>query len=108
MAEHKTVDVTDASFDDFVAKNKYAVIDCWAAWCGPCNMLSPIIEQLAGEKPNINFAKLNVDQNRNIPMKYQIMSIPTLLYFKDGKLADKTLGALPKKQLESRLEKLTS
>jgi thioredoxin 1 len=108
MAEHKTVEVTDASFDEFVAKNKFAVIDCWAAWCGPCNMLSPVIEQLAGEKPNITFAKLNVDQNRSIPMRYGIMSIPTLLYFKDGKLADKTLGALPKKMLEGRLEKLTS
>jgi thioredoxin 1 len=108
MAEHKTVEVTDASFDEFVAKNKFAVIDCWAAWCGPCNMLSPVIEQLAGEKPNITFAKLNVDQNRSIPMRYGIMSIPTLLYFKDGKLADKTLGALPKKMLEGRLEKLIS
>lgn len=108
MAEHKTVEVTDASFDEFVAKNKFAVIDCWAAWCGPCNMLSPVIEQLAGEKPNITFAKLNVDENRSIPMRYGIMSIPTLLYFRDGKLADKTLGALPKKMLEGRLEKLTS
>jgi thioredoxin 1 len=108
MAEHNTVEVTDSSFDDFVAKNKFAVIDCWAAWCGPCNMLTPVIEQLAGENKNITFAKLNVDENRKIPMKYGIMSIPTLLYFRDGKLADKTLGALPKKMLEGRLEKLTS
>ena len=108
MAEHGTVEVTDASFDEFVAKNKYAVIDCWAAWCGPCNMLSPVVEQLAGENPNITFGKLNVDENRRIPMKYGIMSIPTILYFREGKLADKTLGALPKKMLEGRLQKLTS
>jgi thioredoxin 1 len=108
MAEHKTIEVTDDSFEEFVAKNKIAVIDCWAAWCGPCNMLSPIVEQLAGEYTTITFGKLNVDQNRKVPMKFGIMSIPTLLYFKDGKLADKTLGALPKKMLEGRLQRLTS
>jgi thioredoxin 1 len=108
MAEHRTVEVTDASFEEFIAKNKHAVIDCWAAWCGPCNMLSPIVEQLAVEHPDITFGKLNVDENRRVPMKFGIMSIPTLLYFKDGKLSDKTLGALPKKMLEGRLEKLIS
>jgi thioredoxin 1 len=108
MTEHKTIEVTDDSFEEFVAKNKIAVIDCWAAWCGPCNMLSPIVEQLAGEYTTITFGKLNVDQNRKVPMKFGIMSIPTLLYFKDGKLADKTLGALPKKMLEGRLQRLIS
>jgi len=108
LAEKKTIDVTDSTFDEVVQKNKYVVVDCWAAWCGPCNMLSPIVEQLANENPEITFGKLNVDQNRKIPMKYGIMSIPTLLYFKEGKLTDKTLGALPKKTLESRLEKLKS
>ena len=108
MAEHKTIEVTDASFEEFITKNKLAVIDCWAAWCGPCNMLSPIVEQLSGEYTSITFGKLNVDENRKIPMRFGIMSIPTLLYFKDGKLADKTLGALPKKMLEGRLQNLTS
>ncbi len=108
MSEHKTVEVTDASFEEFIAKNKLAVVDCWAAWCGPCNMLSPIVEQLSGEYTSITFGKLNVDENRKIPMRFGIMSIHTLLYFKDGKLADKTLGALPKKMLEGRLQKLIS
>jgi thioredoxin 1 len=108
MAEHKTIEVTDDSFEEFVAKNKIAVIDCWAAWCGPCNMLSPVVEQLAGEYINITFGKLNVDENRKVPMKFGIMSIPTLLYFKDGKLADKTLGALPRKMLEGKLQRLTA
>jgi thioredoxin 1 len=108
MSEHKTVEVTDASFEEFIAKNKLAVIDCWAAWCGPCNMLSPIVEQLSGEYTSITFGKLNVDENRKIPMRFGIMSIPTLLYFKDGKLADKTLGALPRKMLEGRFQRLTS
>jgi len=109
MAEKKKpIAVTDASFEEFIAKNKHAVVDCWAAWCGPCNMLSPIVEQLAEEHPEITFGKLNVDENRAIPMRFGIMSIPTLLYFKEGKLADKTLGALPKKMLEGRLQRLTS
>jgi thioredoxin 1 len=108
MAEHKTVEVTDTSFGEFIAKNRFAVIDCWAAWCGPCNMLSPVVEQLAGEYTNITFGKLNVDENRKVPMKFGIRSIPTILYFKDGKLADKTLGALPRKMLEGRLQKLLS
>ena len=99
----KTVEVTDASFDEFVKAHPKVVVDCWAAWCGPCRMLSPIIEQLSEEKPGITFGKLNVDQNRVIPMRYGIMSIPTLLYFKDGELVDKTLGALPKVALEARL-----
>jgi len=99
----KTVEVTDASFDGFVKEHPKVVVDCWAAWCGPCRMLSPIIDQLSEEKAGITFGKLNVDQNRVIPMRYGIMSIPTLLYFRDGKLVDKTLGALPKAALEARL-----
>jgi thioredoxin 1 len=106
MTEHKTIDVTDESFEEFVSKNKLVVIDCWAAWCGPCNILSPVVEQIASDFTNITFGKLNVDENRKIPMKFGIMSIPTLLYFKDGKLTDKTIGALPKKMLEGRLQRL--
>lgn len=106
MVEKKAIEVTDITFDEVVQKNKYVVVDCWAAWCAPCNILTPIIEQLAEENPEIVFGKLNVDQNRKIPSKYGIMSIPTLLYFKDGKLTDKTLGALPKKTLEGKIQKL--
>lgn len=99
----KTVELTDSNFDRFVKENENVVIDCWAAWCGPCRMLSPIIEQLAEEKTNIAFAKLDVDQNRTVTMRYGIMSIPTLLYFKNGTLVDKTLGALPRQMVEARL-----
>jgi len=99
----KTVEITDSNFDQFVKENENVVVDCWAAWCGPCRMLSPIIEQLAEEKTNIAFAKLDVDKNRAVSMRYGIMSIPTLLYFKNGALVDKTLGALPRQMIEARL-----
>ncbi|MCK4582947.1 thioredoxin [Candidatus Bathyarchaeota archaeon] len=99
----KTVEITDSNFDQFVKENENVVVDCWAAWCGPCRMLSPIIEQLAEEKTNIAFAKLDVDKNRAVSMRYGIMSIPTLLYFKNGALVDKTLGALPRQMVEARL-----
>ena len=99
-------DVTDGTFEEFIQSNEIAVVDCWAAWCGPCRMLSPVIEELAKEKNGVSFGKLNVDQNRATPMKYGIMSIPTLLYFKDGQLVDKTIGALPKAAIENRLERI--
>ncbi|MCK4318485.1 thioredoxin [Candidatus Bathyarchaeota archaeon] len=99
----KTVEITDSDFDKFVKENENVVVDCWAAWCGPCRMLSPIIEQLSEEKTNIAFAKLDVDKNRAVSMRYGIMSIPTLLYFKNGALVDKTLGALPRQMVEARL-----
>jgi thioredoxin 1 len=100
--------VTDETFDEFVNANPVAVIDCWAAWCAPCRFLSPVIEELEREHADVTFGKLNVDENRVIPMKFGVMSIPTLLYFKDGKLVDKTIGALPKKALENRIEKILS
>jgi len=98
--------VTDGNFEEFISSNDVAVIDCWAAWCGPCRMLSPVIEELAREQKDVAFGKLNVDENRATPMKYGIMSIPTLLYFKDGQLVDKTIGALPKRSIEDKLEKI--
>jgi len=98
--------VTDGNFEEFIKSNDVAVIDCWAAWCGPCRMLSPVIEALAREQKDVAFGKLNVDENRATPMKYGIMSIPTLLYFKDGQLVDKTIGALPKRSIEDKLEKI--
>jgi thioredoxin 1 len=98
--------VTDGTFEEFIKSNDVAVIDCWAAWCGPCRMLSPVIEELASENSDVAFGKLNVDENRATPMKYGIMSIPTLLYFKNGQLVDKTIGALPKPAIENRLERI--
>ena len=102
----KPVEVTDADFDQFVKENPKVVVDCWAAWCTPWKIIPLLIKELAAEKTEIKFAKLDVDHNRAVPMKYGIMSIPTLLYFKDGVLVDKTLGALPKAAIEARLARL--
>jgi len=98
------VEVTDATFTETVQNHPLVVIDCWAAWCGPCRMISPIIEELAREYAGkVVFGKLDVDKNRALAMKYQIMSIPTLLVFSHGKLVDRTMGALPKPVLEAQI-----
>lgn len=100
------VEVTDSSFDDFVNKYDVSVIDCWAPWCGPCKMIAPIVEELAQEyKGQIAFGKLNTDENQAISMRYHVMSIPTLLVFKDGELADQLVGAMPKATLETEIKK---
>ncbi|MCK4243864.1 thioredoxin, partial [Candidatus Bathyarchaeota archaeon] len=78
--------------------------DCWAPWCGPCNIVTPIIEELASDYAGkILFGKLNVDENRTTAIKYEIMSIPTLLVFKTGKLVDRIIGAMPKALLEPKI-----
>ena len=100
------VEVTDGTFEEFVKDNRAAVVDCWAAWCYPCRVLGPVIEQLAEERAEIAFGKLNVDENPSTPTRYGIMSIPTLLYFRDGKLVDRTVGALPKEAIERSLDRL--
>ncbi len=101
---HIPLQISDVDFDATVKKYSPIVIDCWAPWCGPCRMIGPIIEELAKEmQGKIVFGKLNVDENPMISGKYQIMSIPTLLVFKDGSLVDRVVGALPKDQLKSRL-----
>lgn len=95
------VDVTDSTFDSFVKRYPKVVVDCWAPWCGPCRMLSPTIEALAKEKAGqIAFAKLNTDENFSIVGKFRISSIPTLLFFKNGELVNKTVGAYPKQMVE--------
>ncbi|MBS7651798.1 MAG: thioredoxin family protein [Candidatus Bathyarchaeia archaeon] len=98
--------LTDSTLEGFVKENPAAVVDCWAAWCPPCRALSPIIEELACEHRDIAFGKLNVDENPLTPRRYGIMAIPTLLYFKEGRLIDRTTGALPREVLEERLKRL--
>jgi thioredoxin 1 len=98
--------VTDATFQETVEKNPAVVIDCWAPWCGPCRMVSPIVDEMARDySGKITFGKLNVDENPDVTCNYNIMSIPTLLVFKDGKLVDRIVGAMPKPMLEERINR---
>jgi len=99
------IKVTDADFEETIRKYQMLVIDCWAPWCGPCLMVGPIIEELAQEmQGKIVFGKLNVDENRAVASKYNIMSIPSLLVFKNGELADIIVGAMPKQILKPKIE----
>ncbi|MFP3224290.1 MAG: thioredoxin [Nitrososphaeria archaeon] len=93
--------LTDETFKDFILKNENVVVDCWAEWCYPCRVVSPIVDELAKKyRGKIAFGKLNVDENQITAMEYGIMSIPTLLIFKNGQLVDQIVGALPKKLIE--------
>jgi thioredoxin 1 len=101
------VTVTDTNFEEVIKKHQTVVVDCWAPWCGPCRMLLPTIEAMAKDyKGKAVFAKLNTDENIGVASKYRIMSIPTLLYFRDGKLVDKTVGALPRPMLDTQMRKV--
>ena len=100
----KPIEATDSTFANIVSSYPFVVIDCWAQWCAPCRMIAPIIEELAKEYAGkIVFGKLDVDKNTEVPMQYGIMSIPTLLVFKNGKTVDRIVGAMPRSMLESKL-----
>jgi thioredoxin 1 len=106
MSDGAVVEVTDATFDKMVEDEAVLVVDCWAPWCGPCRMVAPVIEELAKDfAGKVTFAKLNVDQNQAISMRYRIQSIPTMLFFKNGKMVDQKLGAMPKAMLQPIVEK---
>jgi thioredoxin len=99
------IQVIDADIDETIRKFPVLVIDCWAPWCGPCRMIGPVIEELAKDmQGKIIFGKLNVDENPQTSMKYGIMSIPTMLVFKNGQLVDRFVGAMPKEMLLQKLK----
>jgi thioredoxin 1 len=101
----KPVELTDATFDQVVKTDKTVLVDFWAEWCGPCKMIGPIVEELARDYDGkAVIAKLNVDENPQIPARYGIRSIPTLLVFKNGQVVDKQVGAVPKSVLSQKLE----
>jgi len=103
-AFNKPVEMTNATFKEMIQNHSLVVVDCWAPWCFPCRMVAPIIEELARDYAGkILFGKLNVDENREVSTRYEIMSIPTLLVFKNGKLVDTIIGAIPRQMLEPKI-----
>lgn len=96
-------EINDARFEE-VINNKKVLVDCYATWCGPCRMLSPIIDELAEEITDYSFYKLDVDNSKEVTKEYGIMSIPTLLIFEDGKLKEKIVGFIPKDELADKLK----
>ena len=99
-------EVTDTNFQAEVLEAETPVlVDFWAPWCGPCRMVAPVLEEIAGEKGDaLKIVKLNVDDNQQTAAQFEVLSIPTLILFKQGQVAAKVIGALPKKRLEAELE----
>jgi thioredoxin 1 len=106
--DSKVVEVTDTNFEEEVLKSNLPTeVDFWAPWCGPCHMVSPIYDKLSEEyEGKFKFCKLNVDENAQTAMKYQVMSIPMQLFFKDGKLVDSLLGAVPESEIRKKVQAL--
>ena len=102
----KAIQVSDADFEQQVEKHDgLAVVDFWATWCGPCRMIAPILDQLADEYDGqVKVTKLDVDSNQKTAMRFNVRSIPTLLFFRDGKLVDQVVGAVPKAQLDAKFK----
>lgn len=101
----KLPDVTDTNFQsDVLEADGPVLVDFWAPWCGPCRVVHPILEEMAGERDDIRIVSLNVDDNQQTAGSYDVLSIPTLILFKDGSEAKRIVGALPKRRLEAELE----
>jgi thioredoxin 1 len=99
-------EVTDSNFQVEVIESDVPVlVDFWAPWCGPCRMVAPVLEEIAGERGEaLKIVKLNVDDNQQTAMSFEVLSIPTLILFKNGAVAKKVIGAYPKRKLEAELE----
>ena len=108
MAESaNVVEVTDQNFTDVTGSAGLSMVDFWAVWCGPCRIVAPIVEQLADEYAGkVTVGKLDVDSNQRTATQYNVRSIPTILFFRDGKVVDTVIGAVPRQALESKLRQL--
>lgn len=101
-ASRAPVVLTDATFASQIARGP-AVVDFWAQWCGPCRTIAPVIEELAGEQPDVTFAKLNVDENPVTATRFRVQSIPLLIFFRDGVEQGRVVGAVPKSTIDSAI-----
>lgn len=102
------LDITDQTFEEEVLKaNQPVLVDLWAPWCGPCRMVSPVVESLSEKnKGKFKFCKINVDENQKTASQYSVMSIPTLMFFKDGKVIDTVIGAVPESTLQAKIDEI--
>ena len=102
------VNVTDQTFEEEIIKSTQPVlVDLWAPWCGPCRIVGPVVESLSEKyKGKLKFCKINVDENQKTAASYNVMSIPTLIFFKDGKAVDTVIGAVPETALQQKIDKL--
>ncbi|MBQ3821020.1 MAG: thioredoxin [Bacteroidales bacterium] len=101
------LNISDSNFEAVLGEGMPVMVDFWAPWCGPCRRVSPIVEELAAEyEGKVKICKCNVDENDGVPMKYSIRNIPTLLFFKNGELVDRLVGAVPKQEIEDKLKSL--
>ena len=95
---------TNTNFDELLQEEKLVIVDFWATWCGPCRMLSPLLDEVEAEmEDKVEVVKVNVDDADEIAMRFRIMSIPTLLFFKNGQMVDRSVGAMPKSALVDKI-----
>ena len=104
MAEVKVYNSEDMKFEN-LSKNHLTLVDFWATWCGPCRMIAPVVEELAGETEGVTFAKVNVDENGEVAMGLGIQAIPTLILFKDGRAVDQVVGVQSKQALKAMIDR---
>lgn len=93
------------SFEKIIAQDgKTVLVDFWATWCGPCRMIAPVLEEIAKERPDVTVCKVDVDEERELALEYGVSSIPTLLVFRDGKVVNQSIGAMPKERILAMLQ----